>query len=344
MANKRSPSQGAVLPSTVICFGAPKEASLYFDKVFPFDAANDLLHLIGKAEHDPNCIPFDDDALSKNVLSSLVGDDIGAVKAYFSHLTSAFTSRSLSYAKSHPEYCESILTNAQFLQNMKMMSAGSGIDLEASLRAILAGKYDHDAIILGTSERVAECIFRAGYRDSPLWVSPIKGIGDVFEDDADSDENVVFAALSSVNLVDVDQVSWEQIIEFRRDEKSRAALRKLRVFFSESLVGKNKEYLADLLLARVEEQESVAKLWGFRTVSRSLGVALSKESLLTTSLGGIALAATGAPLSAAAAAAAAVSLGNCLLEFGNAVLERKQAAIERPTQYLTDLRNHFKRR
>ena len=105
-----------------------------------------------------------------------------------------------------------------------------------------------------------------------------------------SEEDTVSFVLSNLKLVDASKLSWEQVLEVRRDEKSMAKLRSLRVLFHENYSGKPSSYIEDDLLSRVDKYDETVKEWKLDTVERSLEMFCSSKSLKATAVAVIAAA------------------------------------------------------
>jgi hypothetical protein len=179
---------------------------------------------------------------------------------------------------------------------------------------------------------------KAGFLHAPEWVNHglTKQSGD---DVVQPTAEIQFAlSISGMDLIDANKLTWDQVLEFRRDQESRAALRRLRLFFQDNLGGKDADYISDKLASLVEDHDRAARLWGFETAQRALSVAFTHKSLIASSAGGIASALAGAPLAVAAAAAIFVPLGSFGLEFSRAALDAAKSRTTEPTKFLTKLR------
>ena len=146
-------------------------------------------------------------------------------------------------------------------------------------------------------------------------------------------------AIRDLNLVNASKLTWQEIIEFRKDEDSAKALRDLRLFFHENFVGKEKDYIQDKLFQLIDRHETMTKLWKFETVQKSLSVAFTNQSAIAASAAGLATAVAGGPLSVVAAAALTIPLAGCAVEFAKVAIDAKKEKIDRPTRFLTKLKN-----
>jgi hypothetical protein len=139
--------------------------------------------------------------------------------------------------------------------------------------------------------------------------------GDSFP--ASSDTSTEFlVALTSLSLVDAEKASWDQILEFRKDEKSRMALRRLQIFALKEYSGKDKAFIEDDLLLRIEEYNNVVRDWGFETRIATLSNLLNSKVLLGGIGGAVLSCLFGTHWVAAASAATGITveLGNIAID------------------------------
>jgi hypothetical protein len=129
--------------------------------------------------------------------------------------------------------------------------------------------------------------------------------------------------LPSLDLVRTDRTSWAQIIEFRKDKKSQAQLRRLRSFAYENYKGKSRAYVEDDILRRLDDYESTIKRWQFETVRGTVNMVLTSKMLAGSFTGSFISALIGAPLPAAIAA-----VGGLTLEVGKVALELRKRKFE----------------
>jgi hypothetical protein len=161
-------------------------------------------------------------------------------------------------------------------------------------------------------------------------------------DDANQSEVVI--TLPSLSLVDVSHCSWEQILEFRRDDEARDKLRRLRLFAYENYAGKSKDYVEDDILKRIADYDRTVKQWGFETIQSALNM------LLTSKVGGGALPGSlVSTLFGAPTLAVATAVGGGVLEIGRIALEvskqrfaLRKLTAENPVSYISHIRSKFK--
>lgn len=128
--------------------------------------------------------------------------------------------------------------------------------------------------------------------------------------------------LGDVPLVDAARLSWEQVLELRKDPEARAPLRNLRLFFFTNYEGKPPSFVADDLARRLDEYSSTRKRLGFEAVIGSISALIDAKAVQSAMAMGIAAGLAGGPLIGVTSAA--------LLEVSGAVLEftKKRFAIK----------------
>ena len=109
----------------------------------------------------------------------------------------------------------------------------------------------------------------------PLIVSP-----EVSETNS-TNENLEIS-LTKLQLVDASKASWEQIFEFRKDEKAKANFRNLLLFFRTNYIGKPKTFIEDDINRRLEDYKNSVKDWGFDTKVTTISMILSSKKLMGT--------------------------------------------------------------
>ncbi|HEX7152398.1 MAG TPA: hypothetical protein VF618_12995 [Thermoanaerobaculia bacterium] len=94
------------------------------------------------------------------------------------------------------------------------------------------------------------------------------------------DRSVVVATLSNVALVEEEALTWEQIVELRRDATMLRHFRRLMHWLDAELVGKSSSFIQDEIANRLEEYEAVIKKHGFTTRLGMLESVLDSNTLL----------------------------------------------------------------
>lgn len=142
----------------------------------------------------------------------------------------------------------------------------------------------------------------------------------------------VVAVLAGLPVVDVENTSWEQIMEFREDSESRRKVRVLRLHLANEFIGKTHEQIAAGLELGIEECERAAKKHGFDLLISSLQA--SCEAKDTIGAMGV-WALVGATLGGSAAAAVAGASVGILTELSKLTL-----SVAKGTKDLREFRKH----
>jgi hypothetical protein len=103
------------------------------------------------------------------------------------------------------------------------------------------------------------------------------------------DQPALVSIVENLNIVDEEQLTWEQITEFRRDEEARAAYRRFVHWLDKDMVDKSVEYIADEVAERLEGHEWALRKHGIKTVTGSLSSTINPKSLVATSTAGLAV-------------------------------------------------------
>jgi hypothetical protein len=317
----------------IVSRGASKDAALYFDVVFPNDLMVSSLGAAGVIDGtaQQNCIPFDDVDYAHKICRSLMPGVKDPERAVFFANTLDILDFVVQGA------AQGVYKNPEdyYLRSREALHiARQELGLDLSWSAICE---DFSGALDRIRRKKSKIEREAGFSHTPDWIS--ESVLSKAKDHLPITDEPLFAlSLKGLNLVDAEKLSWDQIIEFRKDKESRSALRQLRLFFQDELKSKDLGHITDKLGALAEEQEKAARLWGFETLQKSLSVAFTHKSVLATSAAGLAAGLAGAPLTAAAAATMAVPLGSFSLEFARALIDSAKVKAREPTKYLTMLK------
>lgn len=205
---------------TAIVFGSSREALLYFDHIVPVNLGLELLP-------------------RENDLPDMRRKDWPDFRQVPDGLGGQFLPPSLRH-------------DSQFLEKFSTLNQATGI----LLLKLIGEKFGLPPRIVGISdgdyasiEKVAATAFYDFVDDFGLKTLPLDCSDNLFsEEDVDQSETVV--SLASLRLIDADRCSWEQILEFRRDDVARDKLRRLRLFAYDNYSGKSKEYVEDDILIK----------------------------------------------------------------------------------------------
>lgn len=147
--------------------------------------------------------------------------------------------------------------------------------------------------------------------------------------------------LIGLKLIDVNKMSWRQLMEFREDKEAAKALRNLRLFMQEKFDGKSSSFVFDSLNTAIEKHDEAVKRWGFETKTAVLESIFSSKSFSALTAGTITIA-LGVPIIPVAALAAAFEIGSVSMKIVNK--RRGLAEFRRfdPVTYLVSARDLIK--
>lgn len=110
----------------------------------------------------------------------------------------------------------------------------------------------------------------------------------------EGDRSVISAAMEKLQIVDEKNITWDQVLELRRDRKSRAKYKRLLHWFDKEMVGKSQSFIIDEISIRLEDYENALKKHGIKTVIGTLREILDGKFLIgSTAISGLAAMATG---------------------------------------------------
>jgi hypothetical protein len=146
--------------------------------------------------------------------------------------------------------------------------------------------------------------------------------------------------IAKAPIIDVEKLTWEHIIELRKDPDVRKKLRNFRVLLYEDYRGKDISYVTDSLLKKLDEYEETCKNNGVKLVLSSFHQVLDSKSILGT-LGLITAGIlTGNPIIIAAStiSGTAIELGKLSIQIAQKKIEFNEIASRDGVAYLMDIR------
>jgi hypothetical protein len=146
----------------------------------------------------------------------------------------------------------------------------------------------------------------------------------------------VALSLSCLKLVDADNATWEQLMEFRRDKEAQQKVRRLRLFVHENYTGKPKAFIEDDLLIRIADHDDTVKKWGFESKYAALTNLFNSDLVKAGLLGTFVSTLFHEPLAAVLSATTplAIELGRFGLEIGKQQFAYREV-MKNPVSYVT---------
>ena len=131
---------------------------------------------------------------------------------------------------------------------------------------------------------------------------------------------VLMATISDCNLVDEKTLTWEQVLEFRRDDEARTKYRRLVRWIDTELKTHSPVEMRDLLAIRLDDYKWAMRKHGLKALIGTLSCLLDPKFLGGASAAVAAAAVTGGG-AWAALAGGSLSLGRALVSFGSAYVD-----------------------
>jgi hypothetical protein len=139
---------------------------------------------------------------------------------------------------------------------------------------------------------IVECFRQCGYSVTPVYKRQER-----YMLDYPSGNTLVYqAALENLPEIIEDQVSWEQILEFRSDEEAIRKYRELRLWLEYSLSVQSIEHARNLIARKIEDYEWAIRKHGLKTTTGALSSIFSWEGLISMGAGAGIGAALGGPV------------------------------------------------
>lgn len=300
-----------------------------------------LFPKLNPSEEVERCIPLEGKTFNRSVVRSLLPDQEHPERIYNKLTSVGIAYHVICQASRRPKVFIEALDGLRDTSHIEQHFRNINIDFVEFVelaRLCRTNNLDIKAYLYKLSFEIVSTARSFGFKNVPFWIDYLDLSDDCLSDDVSAKYLVT---LKDLNLVDIRNLSWEKLIEFRKDAKSISALRDLRLFFSDNFTDKNTSYISDRLGQLIENHNNSIKLWGFETVQKSLSVALKNQSILASSVGALATQVAGAPLAVAAASGALITLGSCGLEFAKVYIDAKRAQIDNPVRYLTMLKSEL---
>ncbi len=116
-------------------------------------------------------------------------------------------------------------------------------------------------------------------QNSP-WLIPPKPLPPFVADEHGGAHDSIMVTLANLQLIDVSEASWDQILEFRKNKQFTKRLRRLRTFLDVKFRGKSTSEIERSIYKLLEETERVidmAKRGGFKITEGDISKILSLE-------------------------------------------------------------------
>lgn len=93
------------------------------------------------------------------------------------------------------------------------------------------------------------------------------------------------ATVVGLRVVDENRLTWEQVLEFRKDTENRKKYRRFRHWLDKDMPGKSQAFIEDAVRIKLEDHESAIKKHGLQTVAGSVEDLLAFTIVATLATG-----------------------------------------------------------
>jgi len=97
------------------------------------------------------------------------------------------------------------------------------------------------------------------------------------------DRNIITLVLDNLEIVDEENLSWEQVSEFRNDKDAKKEYRRLIHWLDKEMIGKSSAFIEDALAIKLENYEHELRKHGIKTVLGTVEQALDGKYLVGAS-------------------------------------------------------------
>ncbi|MBW1821490.1 MAG: hypothetical protein JRI92_06955 [Deltaproteobacteria bacterium] len=122
-------------------------------------------------------------------------------------------------------------------------------------------------------------------------------------------------SLVGLELINTENVLWEQIIEIRQDLDASSKLRRLRLFLYKNYLNQSPAYIEDDISDRVDTYLNACKKHGLQTSVSNLDILLNSKSTIALGIGAMMAIVAGSPMvgTGAILAGASIEIGKLCL-------------------------------
>ncbi|MHC4462595.1 MAG: hypothetical protein ACYS6W_13250 [Planctomycetota bacterium] len=99
----------------------------------------------------------------------------------------------------------------------------------------------------------------------------------------EGDREAVVVTLSSLSIVDEELLSWEQVLEFRKDKENSRKYRRFLHWLDKEMIGRSQSFIEHEISLRLDDYENALKKHGIKTIVGTIEEVLDGRYLLGVS-------------------------------------------------------------
>jgi hypothetical protein len=96
----------------------------------------------------------------------------------------------------------------------------------------------------------------------------------------EGDRSIVAVALSNLEVVSEDDLTWEQVLEFRKDRDAKEKYRRFLHWLDRDMIGRSQAYIEDEIALRLGDYKAALKKHGIRTLVGTIEEVLDGKYLI----------------------------------------------------------------
>jgi len=290
--------------NNILCFDNSKQAALYFERVLPLD---ELWRI-------------EESKLFKDIIYDLQNIHSDEVYKILKHNLNVFF-RKLTERATSGEAINKIQWFFQIHNDLnKLGKSKEDIRNEENLKTIIEYTMIFCSIAYINNIEIPTLGKFQDYVNEFLKAMHMKHSDIIISSDImkiyEAENNDINISIANIPIVNTENVDWENILEFRKDNDSKRKLRNLRLFIYEKYEGKSRAYIEDDIERRVDEYHDTCKKHGFDNKISKLSLLLDSKNLSV-----IFLSATGAAIWGEPIVAAGTVMTGAVIEIGKMCIE-----------------------
>lgn len=192
-----------------VTLGGPKEAALYFDQVFPVDAARPILNAVGLPGGGGGPldlhVPCNESAgWDTEVLESLINDK-ELIREYIKFTFLTFSLNAIFGLRHSPETLDAAANEFEEMGVQRIPGAALCVDL---FRQVAAGTLAPADAFSKIQPLMHETLIKVGFENSSIWYAD----PEYKRRESEKADKVFSLALKGLDLVDVTKIGWDAIL------------------------------------------------------------------------------------------------------------------------------------
>lgn len=96
----------------------------------------------------------------------------------------------------------------------------------------------------------------------------------------EGEKDVIISTIENLQIVDEEKLAWEQVLELRNDEQSKAKYKRFIHWLDKEMVGKSQSFIEDEIAIKLEDYEQTLKKHGIKTMLGTVKEIINSKSFL----------------------------------------------------------------